>query len=221
MKFNLDTANINDKKFWKKFNLVDGVTTNPSLLSKENQSPIEQVKKISKIVKGPISVQVTKSLPEEIIIQANKFTKIAKNIIVKVPANQAGYLASLQLKNKKIKLNVTLGFDPSQFAVFAKLNVDYFSMILGKTEDWGFKNLESVQKAIQIKKNYKLKTKILVASIRSTEHFNQSLHSGADVLTVPPSTWEKVFRNKYSELGLLNFKKDWNKINKRLKKNYE
>jgi len=221
MKFFLDTANIDKINFWKKFNLVDGVTTNPSLLSKEKLSPIEQIKKISKIVKGPISVQVTKNLPEEIVAQANKFTKIAKNIIVKVPANETGYLASLKLKNKQIKLNVTLGFDPSQFAVFAKLNVDYFSMILGKTEDWGFKNLENINKAIQIKNNYKLKTKILVASIRSVEHFNQSLCSGADVLTVPPSTWDKIFKNEYSELGLSSFQKDWEKINKNLKKNYE
>ena len=221
MKFFLDTANLDDIKFWKKYNLVDGVTTNPTLLSKEKLSPTKQIEKISKIISGPVSVQVTKNTPEEIVNQAYKFLKIRKNIIIKVPANRAGYIASMKLKSKKIKLNVTLGFDSSQFAIFARLNVDYFSMILGKTEDWGFKNLESVQKAIQIKKNYKLKTKILVASIRSAEHFSQSLHSGADVLTVPPSTWEKIFRNKYSELGLLNFKKDWNKINKRLKKNYE
>ena len=221
MKFFLDTANLDDIRFWKKYNLVDGVTTNPTLLSKEKLSPTKQIEKISKIISGPVSVQVTKNTPEEIVNQAYKFLKIRKNIIIKVPANRAGYIASMKLKSKKIKLNVTLGFDSSQFAIFARLNVDYFCMILGNTEDWGIKNLERDQKAIQIKKNYKLKTNILVASIRSTEHFNQSLHSGADVLTVPPSTWEKVFRNKYSELGLLNFKKDWNKINKRLKKNYE
>ena len=144
MKF-LDTCSINEIKKWSNFNLVDGVTTNPSLLSKEKKETTQQLKEICSIVKGPVSAQVTKTTNEEMIKQALKFIKISKNIIIKLPANEEGFLADKFLKKKKIKLNITVGFNASQIIPFGKINVDYFSLILGKTEDWGFSNEETIK----------------------------------------------------------------------------
>ena len=221
MKFFLDTCSINEIKKWSNFNLVDGITTNPSLLSKEKKEPTQQLKEICSIVKGPVSAQVTKTTNKEMIKQALKFVKISKNIIIKLPANEEGFLAAKFLKKKKIKLNITVGFNASQIIPFGKINVDYFSLILGKTEDWGFSNEETIKTTKKILINIKSKTKLLLASIRNEDHLTKSIINGADVLTVPPTTWEKVFNNKYSNLALDTMHSDWKTIPKKDKKKYE
>ncbi len=221
MKFFLDTCSINEIKKWSNFNLVDGVTTNPSLLSKEKKETTQQLKEICSIVKGPVSAQVTKTTNEEMIKQALKFIKISKNIIIKLPANEEGFLAAKFLKKKKIKLNITVGFNASQIIPFGKINVDYFSLILGKTEDWGFSNEETIKTTKKILINIKSKTKLLLASIRNEDHLTKSIINGADVLTVPPTTWEKVLNNKYSNLALEAMHSDWKSISEKDKKKYE
>ena len=126
MFFFLDTASLKQIQIWKKINLVDGVTTNPTLLSKEGLEPIDQLKAICKLVNGPVSAQVTEIKAENMIKQAYQLKKISKNIVIKLPSNLEGFLAAKVLTKKKIKTNITLGFDPSQIIAFARLNVTYF-----------------------------------------------------------------------------------------------
>ena len=221
MKFFLDTCSINEIKKWKQFDLVEGVTTNPSLLSKQKNETTSQLRKICSIVNGPVSAQVTEINCENMIKQAINLKKIAKNIIIKIPATEDGYLAARFLKKIKIKINVTVGFNPSQIVPFAKINVDYFSLILGKTEDWGFSNVDSIMKSKRIIKSLNSKTKLLLASIRNEDHLIDSITNGADVLTIPPKTWEKIFKNKYSKLALDNMHNDWQLIPKKDKKKYD
>ena len=221
MKFFLDTSSINQIQKWSDYNLVEGVTTNPSLLSKEDNDPVDQLKKICKIVKGPVSAQVTKSKSLEMIKQALILKKISKNIIIKLPANSEGFFAAQQLKKRGIKLNITVGFNPTQIIPFAKIDVDYFSLIYGKTEDWGFSNLNSILETKNILKSLNSTTKLLLASIRNENHLKNSILNGSDAITVPPSTWEKVFENKYSSLAIQSMMKDWKKIIKSRKKKYE
>mgnify|MGYP001192124058 FL=1 len=221
MKFFLDTCSINEIRKWKQFDLVEGVTTNPSLLSKQKNETTSQLRKICSIVNGPVSAQVTEINCENMIKQAINLKKIAKNIIIKIPATEDGYLAARFLKKIKIKINVTVGFNPSQIVPFAKINVDYFSLILGKTEDWGFSNVDSIMKSKRIIKSLNSKTKLLLASIRNEDHLIDSITNGADVLTIPPKTWEKIFKNKYSKLALDNMHNDWQLIPKKDKKKYD
>tara|TARA_B100000900_G_C20571036_1_gene713249 strand:- start:1208 stop:1885 length:678 start_codon:yes stop_codon:yes gene_type:complete len=219
--FFLDTASEKEIKKWNSLNLVNGVTTNPILLANEKQDPIKILKNISKIVKGPISAQVTEKDNEKMINQGLYLSKIHKNIIVKIPCNFEGLKAAKVLKKKKIKINITLGFNPAQIVAFANLNIDFFSLIIGKTEDWGFSNINSISACKKIIKSMKSETKLLVASIRNEEHLEKAITDGADIVTVPPSTWETIYKNKYSEIGLKNFFETWLKVKNEYIKNYE
>ena len=219
--FFLDSASENEIKKWNNLNLVNGVTTNPILLAKEKQDPIKILKNISKIVKGPISAQVTEKDYEKMINQGLYLSKIHKNIIVKIPCNFEGLKAAKVLKKKKIKINITLGFNPAQIVAFANLNIDFFSLIIGKTEDWGFSNTKSISACKNIIKSMKSETKLLVASIRNEEHLEKAITDGADIVTVPPSTWETIYKNKYSDIGLKSFFETWLKVKKEYIENYE
>jgi len=219
--FFLDTASEKEIKKWNSLNLVNGITTNPILLANEKQDPIKILKNISKIVKGPISAQVTEKDNEKMINQGLYLSKIHKNIIVKIPCNFEGLKAAKVLKKKKIKINITLGFNPAQIVAFANLNIDFFSLIIGKTEDWGFSNINSISACKKIIKSMKSETKLLVASIRNEEHLEKAITDGADIVTVPPSTWETIYKNKYSEIGLKNFFETWLKVKNEYIKNYE
>ena len=219
--FFLDSASEKEIKKWNNLNLVSGVTTNPILLAKEKQDPIKILKNISKVVKGPISAQVTEKDSEKMVNQGLYLSKIHKNIIVKIPCDFEGLKAAKVLKKKKIKINITLGFNPAQIVAFANLNVDFFSLIIGKTEDWGFSNINSISACKKIIKSMKSETKLLVASIRNEEHLEKAITDGADVVTVPPSTWETIYKNKYSEIGLKSFFETWLKVKKKYIKNYE
>lgn len=219
--FFLDTASEKEIKKWNSLNLVNGVTTNPILLANEKQDPIKILKNISKIVKGPISAQVTEKDNEKMINQGLYLSKIHKNIIVKIPCNFEGLKAAKVLKKKKVKVNITLGFNPAQIVAFANLNIDFFSLIIGKTEDWGFSNINSISACKKIIKSMKSETKLLVASIRNEEHLEKAITDGADIVTVPPSTWETIYKNKYSEIGLKNFFETWLKVKNEYIKNYE
>ena len=138
MKFFLDTASFDEITYWNKLKFVDGVTTNPSLLSQEKNDPITNLKKITKIINGPVSAQVTFDNHLKMINQGLNLSKISKNIVIKLPSNIEGLKAAKELKKRGKKINITVGFNPTQILAFARLNVDYFSLIYGKTEDWDF-----------------------------------------------------------------------------------
>lgn len=221
VKFFLDTASVDEIKIWQQSQLVSGVTTNPILLAKEKKDPIKVLQDICDLSPGPVSAQVTEKVSEKMIKQGINLAKINKKIIVKVPCNYEGLKAAKTLKKKGVKLNITLGFNPSQIVAFSNLDVDYFSLIIGKTEDWGFSNIDSIEACKQIIKKMKSKTKLLVASIRNEEHLQKAITEGADVVTVPPATWKIIYENKYSQMGLDSFFSSWNSIDAKFKKNYE
>lgn len=221
MKFFLDTASIKEIKKWSEYNLVQGVTTNPSLLSKEKNETTSQLKKICSIVKGPVSAQVTKVKHINMIKQAMSLKNISKNIVIKLPPNNEGFLAAKFLKKKKIKINVTASFSPAQIISFARINVDYFSLILGKTRDWGFSNLNSIAKSKNILKLMNSKTELILASVRNEDDLINSIINGADVVTVAPSAWEKTFNNKFSKLTIKAMLKDWSNLSRNNRKKYE
>ena len=222
MKFFLDTASLDKISFWKNFDLVHGVTTNPTLLSKESSDPIKVIKEICKIVNGDVSAQVTEKNYKEMIEQA-KFlkSKNKKKIVIKLPCTLEGIKASRYLANQDYKINITLGFDPAQVSVFKNINISYFSFIIGRVEDFGDSNIENIPlvKSLIMKLNPKIK--FLAASIRNSNQLLSAAINGADVITVTHTTWEKIFNIKYTIDGEKSFMDNWEKLPKQVRKKYE
>ena len=218
-KFFLDTASLDEIKFWQQFNLVDGVTTNPKLLSIEKKDPYSHLKAICKIVKGPVSAQLTKIDLDEMYRQGLKLSQISKNIIVKVPLIENGVKVAKLLSKKKIKLNITLGFDPAQIIFFKDININYFSFIIGRVEDFGKSNMNNIKELRRIIDKLKKKPKLLSASIRNSDHLIKAINEGSDIITVPPSTWHKILKNEYSISGQNDFLASWFELKKIYKKN--
>jgi transaldolase len=221
MVFFLDTASIDEIKKWSEFGLVQGVTTNPTLLSKENSEPLEQLKKIAMIVKGPISAQVTYQNHEKMIIQGRGLSKIAGNIVVKFPCTIEGFKAAKIASKEGISTNITLTFDPSQAIPFALLPVTYVSLIIGREEDFGLHNLQRLLQLRTLFDSMQTKTKILAASIRNTHHLIAAIDAKVDVITVPPATWNNVLNNPQSIAGELDFIKNWKSLSSSLREKYE
>ena len=221
LKFFLDTASIDQIIFWKKYGLVNGVTTNPTLLSKEGTDSIKTIKEICNIVNGDVSAQVTENDPKNMVEQAKFLNSLHKNIVIKLPCTLDGIEASQTLAKKKFKLNITLGFDPAQLAVFKNINITYFSFIIGRVEDFGESNIENIPKLKTMIKRLNPKIKLLAASIRNSNQLLASVTNGADVITVPPSTWEKIYNNKFTLDGEKSFKESWEKLPFSIRKKYE
>tara|TARA_E500000178_G_scaffold324993_1_gene351968 strand:+ start:76 stop:747 length:672 start_codon:yes stop_codon:yes gene_type:complete len=221
MKFFLDTASIDKINYWKKFDLVQGVTTNPTLLSKEGNDSVKVIKEICKIVNGDISAQVTEREPLNMIEQAKFLKSIDKKIVIKLPCTLNGVIAAKVLAKKKYKINITLGFDPAQFAVFREINITYFSFIIGRVEDFGDSNISNIPILKDAIKKINPKVKFLAASIRNSSQLLQAATNGADVITVPPTTWEKVFKNKYTLDGEKSFLESWKTLPARARRSYE
>lgn len=221
MKFFLDTASIDKIKFWKKFDLVQGVTTNPTLLSKEGSDSTKVIKEICKIVDGDISAQVTEKEPSNMIEQAKFLKSIDKKIVIKLPCTLNGVTAAKVLAKKKYKINITLGFDPAQFGVFRDINITYFSFIIGRVEDFGDSNISNIPILRDMIKKINPKVKFLAASIRNSSQLLQAATNGADVITVPPTTWEKIFNNKYTLDGEKSFLDSWKTLPINSRRSYE
>ncbi len=221
MKFFLDTASISQISFWKKYGLVNGVTTNPTLLSKEGNDAIKVIKEICKIVQGDVSAQVTEKDSKNMIEQAKFLKSIHKNIVIKLPCTLSGIEAAQILGKKNYKINITLGFDPSQLSVFKNINITYFSFIIGRVEDFGDNNVEKIPAVKEMIKKLNNKIQFLAASIRNERQLIAAAINGADVITVPPKTWEKVYNNKYTLDGEKSFMDNWNELPIEKRKKYE
>ena len=221
MEFFLDTASIADIKRYQQLGLVDGVTTNPALLAQEGGDPIEQIKKIVSIVSGPVSAEVTYTEPEKMIKHARKLAGLAENIVVKVPASFAGLKVANQLKKDGIKMNVTLIFHASQAVPFIQLGVDYVSSFIGRVEDFGLDNRQLVCDIEGAISQMGSDTKQIAASIRNPDYLIGAICSGAEVLTVPPSCWEKTYHNPLFILGESEFLQSWKKLPEAARKTYE
>ncbi len=217
MEFFLDTADVDSIRELSETGLIDGVTTNPSLVAKSGKDFFTILKDISKIVSGPISAEVTALESDGMVAEGEKLAKIAKNIVIKLPLTQEGLKACTKLTQKKIKTNVTLCFSPAQALIAAKSGATYISPFVGRLDDIGENGMELIQKIKDIYSNYpKLNTKILVASVRNMEHVAQAAIIGADVVTLPPKILEELYEHPLTKKGLDAFLEDWKKTNQKI-----
>lgn len=211
MKFFIDTANINEIKEAAALGILDGVTTNPSLVSKEGKDFRKLLDEILAIVDGPVSAEVISTDYDGILKEAHDLAKIHKNIVVKVPLIKEGLKAVRTLSNENIKTNVTLCFSASQALLAAKAGATYISPFVGRLDDISHDGMELISQIVQIYKNYNYKTEVLVASIRHPLHLVEAALMGADVCTMPFSVIDKLFNHPLTDLGLEKFLSDWKK----------
>ncbi len=211
MKFFIDTANIKEIKEAAALGILDGVTTNPSLVAKEGKDFRKLLDEILAIVDGPVSAEVVSTDYDGIIKEAHELSKIHKNIVVKVPLIKEGLKAVRTLSSENINTNVTLCFSASQALLAAKAGATYISPFVGRLDDISHDGMELISQIVQIYKNYNYKTQVLVASIRHPLHLVEAALMGADVCTMPFSVIDKLFNHPLTDLGLEKFLSDWKK----------
>jgi len=211
MKFFIDTANLNEIKEAAALGILDGVTTNPSLVSKEGKDFRKLLDEILAIVDGPVSAEVISTDYDGIIKEAHELAKIHKNIVIKVPLIKEGLKAVRTLSSENINTNVTLCFSASQALLAAKAGATYISPFVGRLDDISHDGMELISQIVQIYKNYNYKTEVLVASIRHPLHLVEAALMGADVCTMPFSVIDRLFNHPLTDIGLEKFLSDWKK----------
>lgn len=211
MKFFIDTANISEIKEAAALGILDGVTTNPSLVSKEGKDFRKLLDEILAIVDGPVSAEVISTNYDGILKEAREYAAIHKNIVVKVPLIKEGLKAVRTLSLENIKTNVTLCFSPTQALLAAKAGATYISPFVGRLDDISTDGMDLISQIIQIYRNYEYKTQVLVASIRHPLHVVEAALMGADVATMPFGVIDKLFNHPLTDIGLEKFLNDWKK----------
>lgn len=209
MKFFVDTAEIADIKKLYETGLLDGVTTNPSLVAKSGRNFLEVIAEICAAVPGPVSAEVAATDYDGMIAEGTKLAGIAKNVVVKLPLTLDGLRATKTFTDKGIKTNVTLCFSPNQALLAAKVGASYISPFIGRLDDINIEGMELIENIRTIYDNYGFKTEILAASIRSANHVTQAALAGADVATIPPAVIYKLADHPLTKSGLEQFVKDW------------
>ncbi|MFX1303245.1 MAG: fructose-6-phosphate aldolase [Promethearchaeota archaeon] len=217
MKFFIDTANLEQIKEMQELGIIDGVTTNPTLLAKEGAEPIEQLRKICELVDGPVSGEVIGLTTEEMVKEARELAKIAPNIVVKIPFTKDGIKAVKILEPEGIKTNVTLVFSQNQILIAAKAGASYISPFIGRLMDNGQNEIDMLWESMDIIRAYDFKSEIIVASVRNTRHIIEAAKMGAHIATIPFSVLEKMFKHPNTDQGLKAFLKDWEKLQSELK----
>lgn len=215
MKIFIDTANIKEIKEAVSLGLIDGVTTNPTLISRENREAEDLLKEICSLVSGPVSAEVISLDTEGMLREARVLAKIAKNIIVKIPLVKDGLKAVKVLSEEGIKTNVTLCFTASQALLFAKAGADYISPFVGRLDDISQRGMDLVADIKVIYKNYGFNTKIIVASVRNPLHVVEAALIGADIATIPFSVIEQLIKHPLTDLGIQRFTEDYKRIPKK------
>ncbi|HSK70300.1 MAG TPA: fructose-6-phosphate aldolase [Pyrinomonadaceae bacterium] len=212
MKFFLDTANLDEIQEASEMGLIDGVTTNPSLVSKVgNVNFKEHIAKICETVKGDVSVEVTTIDPQEMLRQGREYAKIAPNVVVKCPLTMEGLKTTRQLREEDIKVNVTLCFSASQALLAAKAGATYISPFIGRLDDISQNGMQLIADIVQIYDNYGYATEVLAASIRHPMHIVEAALLGADVATMPFSVIKQLFKHPLTDKGQDAFLEDWKK----------
>jgi transaldolase len=212
MKFFVDTANIGEIAELAQTGLLDGVTTNPTLIAKSGGDFIGTIREICSIVHGDVSAEVIATDYDGMMIEANKLKKIAKNVVIKLPLTWDGLRACKDLTDRDVKVNVTLCFSANQAILAAKAGATYISPFVGRLDDIGQDGMELISDICQIYENYpEFETQVLVASIRNPIHLLQSAKMGAHVATLPPSVIKQLFHHPLTEKGLATFLADWEK----------
>jgi len=211
VKFFLDTANVNEIREAASMGVLDGVTTNPSLVAKEGRDFFETLKEITSIVDGPISAEVVSTAYDEMLREAEPLVKIHPNIVIKVPLTKDGLRACKTLRERDVRVNVTLCFSANQALVAAKAGATYISPFIGRVDDASSLGMEIIQQIRTIYDNYGFETQILAASIRHPIHVLECALAGADVATMPYKVFEQLIKHPLPDVGLANFIKDWEK----------
>ena len=214
MEIFIDTANIKEIKEASALGLIDGVTTNPSLIARENRPSNELLKEICSVVSGPVSAEVISLEAEAMLAEAKALSKIAKNIVIKIPLVREGLKAVKILAGEGIKTNVTLCFSASQALLAAKSWADYVSPFVGRLDDISFDGMSLIKDIKSIYSNYGFKTKIIVASVRNPLHVVTAALLGADVATIPFSVIEQLLKHPLTDIGIQRFLEDYKKIPK-------
>ncbi|ABX12197.1 fructose-6-phosphate aldolase [Nitrosopumilus maritimus] len=213
MKIFLDTANLESIKKFNDMGLLDGITTNPSLMSKEKGNPKDAMEEITKIIKGDVSLEVVSTDFSGMVDEGKRLRQYGDNVVVKVPMTPDGLKACKSLSSEGIPVNVTLVFSPNQALLAAKSGAKYVSPFIGRLDDIGQDGMNLIQDIKDIFKNYPhLKTEILVASVRHPMHVVEAAKIGADVVTLPPGVLDKMLQHPLTKIGLENFLKDWEKV---------
>ena len=214
MKIFLDTANVESIEKYNELGVVDGITTNPTLLSKEKGNPIKTMKKIVEIMKGPVSLEVVAIDFDMMMEESLKLAKYGENVVVKIPMTMDGLKVVHALTKKGIKTNVTLIFSANQALLAAKAGATYVSPFIGRLDDIGSEGLNLVSEIVQIFASYDISTQLLVASVRHPLHVIEAAKMGADVVTLPPDILDKMIRHPLTDKGLDSFLSDWKKLEK-------
>ena len=217
MKFFIDTANIEEiKKAWG-LGVIDGVTTNPSLVSKEGKDPVALLREICSIVNGPVSAEAVTMTADEMVREGKALAKIHKNIVVKIPMIEEGLRAVKKLSGMGIKTNVTLVFSPSQALLAAKAGATYVSPFVGRLDDISHVGMEIVSDIMEIYENYMFNTEVIVASVRNPLHVVEAARMGAHIATIPYSVIIQLIKHPLTDIGIQKFLKDWEKVPKKKK----
>ncbi|MBP2143576.1 transaldolase [Methanococcus voltae] len=209
MKFFLDTANVEKIKEFNDLGLVDGVTTNPSLVAKEGRDFHEVITEICSIVDGPVSAEVIALDAEGMVKEARELVKIAENVVIKIPMTKEGMKAVNTLSKEGIKTNVTLVFSANQALLAAKAGATYVSPFVGRLDDIGQDGMQLIQEIVEVFSNYGIATEIIVASVRHPMHVLESARIGADIATIPFDVLAKLFNHPLTDNGIEKFLKDW------------
>jgi len=217
MKFFIDTADIDDIRSLAASGLVDGVTTNPSLIAKSGRKILEVIREICDIVPGPVSAEVTEAEYDPIMREAAVLRKIASNVTIKVPLTPDGLRACKTLSGEGTMVNVTLCFSAAQALVAAKAGATFISPFVGRLDDIGYDGMELISDIVEIYDNYEaLKTQVLVASVRGPQHIIQAAKIGAHVATLPPAVMRSLYLHPLTAKGLETFTADWKKTGQKI-----
>jgi len=219
MKIFIDTADLEEIKELASWGIIDGVTTNPTLIAKTGRSLNEIIKEIFEIVNGPISLEVLSDKASDMVEEAkNLVSKInqkhRKNIVIKIPMTPEGLKAVKKLKLEGIKTNMTLVFSSNQALLAAKVGASYVSPFIGRLDDIGQEGMQIIEEIVEIFRIYDIKTEVIVASIRHPIHVIQAARLGADIATIPPSVIRQMVKHSLTDIGIERFKKDWEKVKK-------
>ncbi|HET6282657.1 MAG TPA: fructose-6-phosphate aldolase [Polyangia bacterium] len=214
MKFFIDSGDIKEIRDCMEQGIIEGVTTNPSLVAKSGRKFKDVLLEICEVVKGPVSAEVVSLEQGEMMREAREFVKLAPNIVVKLPLTTEGLKAVRRCKDEGIKTNVTLCFSPVQALLAAKAGAGYISPFVGRLDDIASVGMDLVRQIVAIYKNYDLKTEVLVASVRSPNHIVEAALCGAHVATVPYAVLQQLVKHPLTDIGLQKFLSDWEKVPK-------
>ena len=214
MKFFIDTANVNEIREAANLGVVDGVTTNPSLVSKEGRDFRQVIAEICSIVDGPISAEAVSLVADKMVVEGTDLAKIHKNIVVKLPMTKEGLKATKALAEKGIRVNMTLVFSPAQALLAAKVGAAYVSPFVGRLDDISHDGMDLVRQVVTIFDNYGYPTEVIVASVRHPLHVVDAALAGAHIATIPFSVIDQIVKHPLTDIGIEKFLADWKKLEK-------